>query len=199
MTLTTDAGEIVAQVDTPGSATAVACAGSLVAVADGSGGLAIVDVGDPRVDRLAEIYEPKKTVYATVTLIDFAGVARDEATGDELFTAETMGRVKNVDALAFVVRNFADPSQGVPDPAGDVDKLDDELLLADLIIAERRLERIAEAEKKGIATHEIKLQGKALHRIHEQLEAGGSTAGGAGIQLDVPIAARTDRRSCSGA
>ncbi len=136
--------------------------------------VAIVDVGDPRVDRLVEVYDPKKTVYATVTLIDFAGVARDESAGDELFTAETMGRVKNVDALAVVVRNFADPSQGDPDPAGDVDKLDDELLLADLIVTERRLERIAEAEKKGIATHEIKLQGKALRRVHEQLEAGGA-------------------------
>ncbi len=134
--------------------------------------VSIVEVGDPRVERLVEIYQPKKTVYATVTLIDFAGVARDESSGDELFSAETMGRVKNVDALAYVVRNFADPTAGDPDPGGDVDKLDDELLLADLILAERRLDRIAEAEKKGIATHEIKLQGKALRRIHQQLEAG---------------------------
>ncbi len=136
--------------------------------------VAIVEVDDPRVDRLAEIYAPKKTVYATVTFIDFAGVARDESSGGELFSAETMGRVKNVDALAYVVRNFPDPSQGDPDPLRDVESLDDELLLADLIVAEKRLERIAEAERKAIATHEVKMQGKALRRVHEQLEAGGA-------------------------
>lgn len=134
--------------------------------------VAIVEVEDPRVDKLAEIYEPKKVVYATVTFIDFAGVARDDGGGGEIFSAATMGQVKNVDALAYVVRNFPDPVEGDPDPARDVEQLDDELLLADLILAERRLERIAEAEKKGIATHEIKLEGKALQRVHEQLESG---------------------------
>ncbi len=135
--------------------------------------VAIVEVADPRVERLAEIYRPKKTVHATVTLIDFAGVARDDASSGEIFSAETMGRVKNVDALAYVVRNFPDASAGDPDPLRDVGQLDDELLLADLIVTERRLERIAEAEKKGIATHEIEMQGKALRRAHEQLETGG--------------------------
>jgi len=135
--------------------------------------VAIVDVDDPRVERLVEIYQPKKTVHATVTFIDFVGVAR-EGSSDEIFSTTTMGRVKNVDALVYVVRNFNDPAEGPPDALRDVEKLDDELLLADLILAERRLERIAQAESKGIATHEIKLEGKALARVHEQLEAGGA-------------------------
>ena len=134
--------------------------------------VAIVDVDDARVDALAEIYEPKKTVRATVTFIDFVGVAHDDAGGGEIFTPATMGLVKNADALAYVVRNFTDPVEGAPDPARDVEQLDDELLLADLILAEKRIEKIAQAEKKGIATQEIKLQGKALRRILEQLEAG---------------------------
>lgn len=134
--------------------------------------VAIVEVDDPRVARLADIYQPKKIVPATVTFIDFVGVARDEGGGGEVFAPATMGRVKSVDALAYVVRNFGDPASGDPDPAGDVAKLDDELLLADLILAERRLERIAQSEKKGIATHEVKLEGKALQRIHAQLEGG---------------------------
>lgn len=136
--------------------------------------VAIVEVDDPRVDQLAEIYEPKKVVYATVTFVDFVGVSRDDAGGGEIFSAATMGKVKNADALAYVVRNFNDPTEGEPDPVGDAAKLDEELLLADLILTERRLERIAEAEKKGIATNEIKLEGKALQRIHAQLEAGGA-------------------------
>jgi len=134
--------------------------------------VAIVEVDDPRVDTLVEIYESKKKVYASITFLDFVGVAREEGSSDEIFPAVTMGRVKNIDALAYVVRNFTDPVEGDPDPARDVETLDDELLLADLILAERRLERIAAAEKKGIATHEVKLEGKALKRVHAQLEAG---------------------------
>ena len=136
--------------------------------------VAIVEVDDDRVDRLTEIYEPKKVVYASVTFIDFVGVARNDAGGGEIFSAATMGLVKNADALAYVVRNFTDPAEGAPDALGDVEKLDDELLLADLILAERRIERIEKAESKGIATHEIILEGKALRRVHEQLEAGGA-------------------------
>ena len=138
--------------------------------------VAIVNVDDDRVDRLAEIYEPKKTLYATVTFIDFVGVARHEGQSgsEEVFSPTTMGLVKNTDALAYVVRNFTDPVEGEPNPVADVEKLDDELLLADLIIAEKRLEKIDEAVRKGIATNEIKLEGKALERVREALEAGGA-------------------------
>ena len=136
--------------------------------------VAIVGVDDERVERLSEIYEPKKIVHASVTFIDFVGVAKDEAHTGEIFSAATMGLVKNVDALAYVVRNFVDPAEGEAKPLRDVQTLDEELLLADLIITDKRLEKIAEAEKKGIATHEIKLEGKALRRVHEQLEAGGA-------------------------
>ena len=136
--------------------------------------VAIVGVDDERVERLSEIYEPKKIVHATVTFIDFVGVAKDDAHTGEIFSAATMGLVKNVDALAYVVRNFHDPVEGDAAPLRDVETLDEELLLSDLIITEKRLEKIAEAEKKGIATHEIKLEGKALRRVHEQLEAGGA-------------------------
>ena len=134
--------------------------------------VAIVEIDDERVDRLTEIYQPKKTVRATVTFIDFVGVARGNGDNTEIFSPAIMGLVKNLDALAYVVRNFTDPIGGPPDPVGDVEKLDDELLLADLIVTERRIERIAQSEKKGIATHEIKLEGKALRRVHEQLDAG---------------------------
>lgn len=134
--------------------------------------VAIVEVDDDRVELLAEIYEPKKTVHATITFIDFVGVAKDEAHTGEIFSAATMGLVKNGDALAYVVRNFTDPVEGDATPLRDVETLDEELLLADLIIAEKRLEKVAEAEKKGIATPQIKLEGKTLRRVHEQLEGG---------------------------
>ncbi|HEX9698696.1 MAG TPA: DUF933 domain-containing protein [Acidobacteriota bacterium] len=136
--------------------------------------VAVVDVEDERVERLAEMYQPKKVVHATVTFVDFVGVARRGGEGGEIFSASTMGLVKNADALAYVVRNFGGAGEGEPTPLRDVERLDEELLLADLIVVEKRLERIDAAEKKGIATHEVKLQGKALRRIHAQLEAGGA-------------------------
>jgi GTP-binding protein YchF len=136
--------------------------------------VAIVDVEDERVERLAEMYQPKKVVHATVTFVDFVGVVRRGGEGGEIFSASTMGLVKNADALAYVVRNFAGAGEGEPTPLRDVERLDEELLLADLILVEKRLERIDAAEKKGIATHEVKLQGKALRRIRAQLEAGGA-------------------------
>jgi GTP-binding protein YchF len=136
--------------------------------------VAVVDVEDERVERLAEMYQPKKVVHATVTFVDFVGMARRGGEDGEIFSASTMGLVKNADALAYVVRNFAGAGEGEPTPLRDVERLDEELLLADLIVVEKRLERIDAAEKKGIATHEVKLQGKALRRIHAQLEAGGA-------------------------
>ena len=143
--------------------------------------VAVVEVEDERVERLAEMYQPKKVVHATVTFVDFVGMGRSSGKsgrkadeGGEIFSASTMGLVKNADALAYVVRNFAGAGEGEPTPLRDVERLDEELLLADLILVEKRLERIDAAEKKGIATHEVKLQGKALRRIHAQLEAGGA-------------------------
>jgi hypothetical protein len=140
--------------------------------------VAIVDVEDERVERLAAMYQPKKVVHATVTFVDFVGVARrgrgGGGEGGEIFPASTMGLVKNADALAYVVRNFTRAGEEEPTPLRDVERLDEELLLADLIVVEKRLERIDAAEKKGIATHEVKLQGKALRRIHAQLEGGGA-------------------------
>ena len=139
--------------------------------------VAIVNVDDDRVDRLAEIYEPKKTLYShrDVHRLRRRGAPRGTIRfRGGLSRRTTMGLVKNTDALAYVVRNFTDPVEGEPNPVADVEKLDDELLLADLIIAEKRLEKIDEAVRKGIATNEIKLEGKALERVREALEAGGA-------------------------
>ena len=133
--------------------------------------VAVVDVVDDRVDRLAAIYNPKKKVYATVTFIDFVGVEPGSGK-DGIFSTATMGLVKNADALAYVVRNFIDPATGEPTALRDVERLDEELLLADLIIAEKRLEKIEEATRKGIATNKTKIEERALRKVHAQLEAG---------------------------
>lgn len=101
----------------------------------------VVDVPDERVDRLTEVFHPKKKTYARIRFVDFPG-------GD--FGAEGPGQaflteLSNLDALVQVVRAFEDasvPHDGPVDPARDIEALGLELTFADLALVERRLERI---------------------------------------------------------
>src|SRR5438874_3318964 len=97
-------------------------------------------VPDDRLDRLTALFQPKKRVPATVEFADMA------ATRSEAKTLLDVVAYRNADALLHVVRAFRDPS--VPHPGGsvnvarDVQTIEDELVLADLGVAERRLERL---------------------------------------------------------
>ena len=104
--------------------------------------LAIIDVIDEHVTNLSEMYRPKKTTYATIELIDFVGLSEGSARG-EAFSGSAMGMIKRVDAIAMVIRNFEDDLMGEPSPLEDLEQLEMEMLLSDLVIAEKRLERIA--------------------------------------------------------
>jgi ribosome-binding ATPase YchF (GTP1/OBG family) len=103
--------------------------------------IGISKVPDPRLDRLTAMYNPKKRVPATVEFTDIIGTAR----GGAQALVDVAG-YKNADALVHVVRAFRDPSiahpSGAIDPARDAQTMEDELILADLGVAERRLERI---------------------------------------------------------
>jgi len=81
--------------------------------------MAVVKVPDERVDRLSEIYIPRKTIYATVALVDFAGLA-EGAAKEGPFSDPAMAIIKNIDALALVVRNFHDDLLGPPTPLQDI-------------------------------------------------------------------------------
>jgi ribosome-binding ATPase len=133
--------------------------------------LAVVDVEDPRVDTLSEMYEPKRTIYATIDFIDFVGVDRSE--GKELFSGNAMNLVKSADALAIVVRNFAsdvlDSSLGAADPVRDAEAVNAELLLSDLVLVETRLERIAADHQRGKKTPQSQAEEKVLQILHEAL------------------------------
>jgi ribosome-binding ATPase len=107
----------------------------------------IAKVPDERLDRLTALFNPKKHVPATIEFTDIAG-----ATGGAQSLVDVTA-YRNADALLHVVRAFRDPSVPSPhetiDPARDVQAMEDELILADLGIAERRLERLAKDLKKG--------------------------------------------------
>ncbi len=136
---------------------------------------AVVEVSDSRVEWLSSIYEPKRTVHATIEVVDFAGLTADAAS-QGVFSSEAMGLVKTGDALALVVRTFADPvvdeTQGPPDPPRDVEKVTGELVLADLIVSERRLERIDADIQRGKKTPALVAEQKVLSRLVDALSDG---------------------------
>ncbi len=106
-------------------------------------------VPDARIDRLSEIFKPKKTTYATVQFVDYLGLTK----GDAKQNRSVCEFVKDADALVHVVRAFEDetvvhPLGGV-DPARDVETVETELILGDLELVERRLENMEQSARKG--------------------------------------------------
>jgi hypothetical protein len=130
----------------------------------------IARVPDPRVDRLAELYRPRKTTPATVEFADVAGPGR---TGAEALL--DVAPYRTADALVHVIRAFRDPSVthhgNLIAPATDAQRMEDELLLADLAVAERRLERIERDLKKG-RTPELERERALILRCRQALEEG---------------------------
>ena len=104
---------------------------------------------DARLDRLAEIFKPKKIVHADVTYVDLPAppASTEGRVGTEELPAEHLARLRDSDALLHVVRAFEDPAvphpEGSVDPWRDIERLDLEFILADLAMVERRLERLA--------------------------------------------------------
>src|SRR5213083_1082248 len=115
----------------------------------------VVKVPDERLTRLAEIFKPKKVVQADVTYVDLPAppASTEGRVGTEELPAEHLARLRDSDALLHVVRAFEDPNNphpdGTVDPARDLDRLDTEFLLADLVLAERRLERLKQSGRHG--------------------------------------------------
>lgn len=112
---------------------------------------AVVDVPDPRVDRLSAMYNPRKTIYAKVTYADIAGL--DRSTGRTGISGILLNQLTQMDGFIQVVRAFE--NENVPHPHGSVDPLRDiqtmesELVLNDLVAVERKLERLADERRKG--------------------------------------------------
>jgi GTP-binding protein YchF len=146
----------------------------LTGTADAPGGrpaarVGIAKVPDPRVDRLAQMYSPKKKTPATVEYVDVPGVAKGE--GSALVDLPAL---RGVDALVHVVRAFE--SDLVPHPEGSVDALRDakmlelELILADLSAVERRLEKLDLNIKKANRAEDVQ-ERIFFQKLRQALEA----------------------------
>ncbi len=136
--------------------------------------VAVVQVPDPRLEPLAEIFHPKKTTYTTVEFVDVAGMGQSAQAGKEKregLSAEFLGHIRNADALAIVLRTFV--NDNVPhiynsiDPNRDLESLDAELALTDLATVERRLERTQRAAKSGDKKYQRELD--VLRHLQEAL------------------------------
>ena len=133
--------------------------------------LAAVKVGDERVEALSAIYRPKRTVYPTIDIVDLAGVSEGDGRSDA-FSGDLMKLARSCDALAIVLRGFGSDLLGEPGPIADLKKIEDELLIADLIVAEKRLEKIEATLKKGQSTPALKAEEKVVRAVVEALNAG---------------------------
>ncbi|HVS03955.1 MAG TPA: redox-regulated ATPase YchF [Thermoanaerobaculia bacterium] len=113
----------------------------------------VAQVPDARLARLRQLFHPRKYTPATVEYVDIPGIRTGEG-------AESLdlARLRGVDALVHVVRAFSDPElvhpAGSVDPARDTASLELELVLADHDVVERRLERLAQAAKRGLEPDE---------------------------------------------
>ena len=132
----------------------------------------VVTVPDERITRLHEIYNSKKTIYTTIEFCDIAGLVRGASKGEGLGN-KFLGHIREVAAIVHVVRCFQNDNivhvDGRIDPASDIDTINTELLLSDMELLERRIQKttkMAKADKK--------LQGELdlLNRLYEFLGEG---------------------------
>jgi GTP-binding protein YchF len=107
----------------------------------------VARVPDARLEALGKLFEPPKVTHATVEYVDMPSISKES-----LRDASSIASLRNVDAFAHVVRLFADQAvpheRGSVDPLRDVDDLETELILSDLVVVEKRLERLDKDRKK---------------------------------------------------
>lgn len=132
----------------------------------------VVAVPDRRLDRLAELYHPKKYTPATIEFVDIAGLVRGASKGEGLGN-KFLANIRECDAIVHVVRCFVDDDvvhvEGSIDPKRDIDTINLELILSDLEVLDRRMEKtqkMIKADKKYQSEYDF------FKRVKETLNAG---------------------------
>jgi len=133
-----------------------------------------VEVPDPRLDRIHELSGSKEKVPTVIQFVDIAGLVKGASEGEGLGN-QFLGNIREVDAIAHVIRCFDDPDiahvHGSVDPVRDRDIIQTELVLADLEALEKRVDRVAKKAKSGEkeAIQELAVLEKALAPLEEGL------------------------------
>ena len=133
----------------------------------------VVEVPDPRIEKLEQVVQPQRTVPAVVTFVDIAGLVKGASEGEGLGN-QFLTNIREVDAIVHVVRCFEDPDvthvMGAVDPVRDREIINLELVLSDLQIVERRLERVQRTAKGG--DKEAVAEQALLQKLQTLLSAG---------------------------
>lgn len=134
---------------------------------------AVVEIKDERVDRLVEIFKPKRVVRATFQFTDIAGLVKGASKGEGLGN-QFLGNIRNTDAILEVVRCFENKNivhvDGTVDPLRDIQEITLELILADLQVVEGALGKTskrAQVTRDKALINEVKL----LEQVKAALEA----------------------------
>ena len=112
----------------------------------------VVAVPDPRLDKLAEMYQPDKKTPAVIEFVDIAGLVKGASKGEGLGN-KFLENIRRTDAIVHVVRCFDDENiihvEGGADPKRDIEIIELELIMADMELVERRIEKAKKAGKGG--------------------------------------------------
>lgn len=140
--------------------------------------IGVVQVLDERVTRLSDLYHPKKTIYAHIEYRDYPGIfsAHAENPDNALYSD-----IKANEGFVLVLRAFADEEldglYAAGEPVSQLAAFEDEMILADLIVAEKRLEKIELGYKRGVKTPALQFEEKILHAVCERLQSGQTLRG----------------------
>jgi GTP-binding protein YchF len=147
----------------------------------------VVAVPDPRLEPLAALYDNAPVVPATVTFVDIAGLVRGASQGEGLGN-QFLAAIRETDAICQVVRAFHDDDvvhvDARVDPAGDIETVNTELILADLQTVETRLPRL---EKEARATPALKPAAEAVATAARILGDGRTIASAAAGEVDAAL------------
>ncbi len=139
----------------------------------GEPNVGVVQVPDERVDRLSELYKPKKTVYVHIEYRDYPGIFSSHADNPDnaLFSD-----IKANEGFVLVLRAFHDEEidelYAAGEPLEQLSAFEDEMILNDLLVAEKRLEKIELGYKRGVKNAHIQFEEKILRQVCEELQAG---------------------------
>ena len=135
----------------------------------------VVEVPDERLDKLSDLYQPKKTIPTTFEFTDIAGIVKGASKGEGLGN-KFLANIREVDAICHVVRCFNDGNithvSGKIDPAEDIETINLELILADLESVSKRYEKVAKMAKSK--DHDAVVEAEAMKKVKDALEAGQS-------------------------
>lgn len=135
----------------------------------------LVNVPDPRMDKLEELVQPLRTVPTQIEIVDIAGLVRGASKGEGLGN-KFLANIREVDAIIHVIRCFEDENilreEGAINPISDKEIIETELQLKDLDSVERKLARMEKMLKTGDA--KMKLEYNVLLQCQEQLNKGKS-------------------------